>query len=215
MVGARFGSAPQPARSTASAGASRIAISAGRNCIRLQRAAKGAAEALALAQPVDSLAAVASDELLALPDMLASPEDNRSMYYAVLANFILVVHLVFIMFVLAGGFLVLWNKRWLLLHLPALVWGAWSEFTAAICPLTPLEQGLLARAGKTGYSGGFIDHYLIPIIYPAALTPQIQVVLGIIVLAANAIVYIIVWRRWRNAKQVSLRQPEFRWKQGK
>ncbi len=85
-------------------------------------------------------------------------------------------------------------------HLPAVAWVAWVEFSGATCPLTPLENALRARAGDAGYTGGFVEHYLIPVIYPAGLTPSIQVALGVAVIALNAVVYAIVARRrWRAA----------------
>ena len=105
------------------------------------------------------------------------------------ADAVVTFHLLFIIFVLLGGLLIL---RWpwtALLHLPAMTWGAAVEFLHLYCPLTPLENALRSRAGDQGYDGGFIEHYLIPLIYPAGLTPQIQLWLGGIVLLINASVY--------------------------
>ena len=79
--------------------------------------------------------------------------------------------------------------------MPAIAWVAWIEFTGTLCPLTPLENALRARAGDAGYAGGFIEHYLIPIIYPAGLTPGIQVALGVAVVVLNALAYWAIWRR--------------------
>jgi len=116
------------------------------------------------------------------------------MRYRVAADALVVLHFTFIAFVIGGGLLVLW-KRWVAwLHVPALAWGAWTEFTSAICPLTPWEQALRSRAGVAGYRGGFIEHYMIPMIYPAGLTPSLQVGLGAGVLAINALIYALVWR---------------------
>jgi len=112
-----------------------------------------------------------------------------------LADATVAFHLVFIAFVVVGGFLVL-RRPWVAwLHLPAVAWVAWLELTGAICPLTPLENTLRTRAGEAGYAGGFIDHYLIPIIYPPGLTSQTQTLLGIAVIVLNAIVYLRAWRR--------------------
>ena len=122
------------------------------------------------------------------------------MRYRVMADVLLVVHLAFIVFVIGGGLLVLWKKWIALLHVPALGWGAFSEFTGAICPLTPWEQALLVRSGEAGYRGDFIEHYLVPTIYPAALTPSLQIVFGFAVLAINAAVYAFVWRRERRRR---------------
>ncbi|WP_122864342.1 DUF2784 domain-containing protein [Pseudomonas viridiflava] len=111
------------------------------------------------------------------------------MIFRLAADAVVTFHLLFILFVLLGGLLVL---RWpwaALLHLPAMTWGAAVEFLHLYCPLTPLENALRSRAGDQGYDGGFIEHYLIPLIYPVGLTPQIQLWLGGIVLLINASVY--------------------------
>ncbi len=117
------------------------------------------------------------------------------MAYRLLADATVALHAAFIVFVVGGGFLVWRDARWALLHLPAVAWVAWLEFTGAICPLTPLENALRARAGDEGYAGGFIDHYLVPVIYPAGLTPGIQVALGAALVVGNAWLY---WRAWRR-----------------
>jgi hypothetical protein len=111
------------------------------------------------------------------------------MAYRWLADATVALHFAFIAFVVLGAFLVARNVGWAWLHLPAVAWVAWLEFTGAICPLTPLENMLRTRAGEAGYSGGFIDHYVLPIIYPAGLTPEIQIMLGVAVVVLNAIVY--------------------------
>jgi Protein of Unknown function (DUF2784) len=113
----------------------------------------------------------------------------------VLADAVVVFHLAFIAFVLVGGLLVITWRRVAWLHLPAVAWAAYAEFTSTICPLTPLENALRVRAGQAGYEGGFVEHYLIPIIYPAALTPSAQGVLGAVVIAVNLVFYAIAWRR--------------------
>lgn len=117
------------------------------------------------------------------------------MAYRWLADAVVALHFAFIVFVVAGGFLALRNVRWAFAHVPAVAWVAWIEFTGAICPLTPLENVLRERAGQGGYAGGFIDRYLVPIVYPAGLTPQVQVGLGVAVVALNAFLYWRVWRR--------------------
>jgi hypothetical protein len=117
------------------------------------------------------------------------------MGYRLLADATVAFHFAFIAFVVLGGLFVL-RKRWIAwLHLPAVAWVVYLELAGAICPLTPLENALRARAGEAGYEGGFIEHYLMAIIYPAGLTPQVQVVLGVAVLALNAVVYAVAWRR--------------------
>lgn len=115
------------------------------------------------------------------------------------ADAVLLLHGIFILFVVAGGLLAL---RWppaAALHLPCAAWGAYIEFSGGICPLTPLEQRLRAAAGEAGYSGGFIEHYLLPLIYPAGLTPTVQLMLGSAVIVINVAVYALVLRRRRAA----------------
>lgn len=111
------------------------------------------------------------------------------MIHSLLADLTVLVHGAFVVFVVLGGVLVLWNLRWAWVHLPAAVWGAWVEFAGKICPLTPLENHLRSLAGEDGYPGGFIEHYVIPLMYPVGLTRDTQFVLGLIVVAINLIVY--------------------------
>lgn len=111
------------------------------------------------------------------------------MLYSLAANAIALVHLAFIIFVVAGGLLVL---RWPMLaciHLPAAAWGALIEFAGWYCPLTTWENQLLRRAGREGYSNGFIEHYLFALIYPEGLTRSMQIAIGIFVLVVNVAVY--------------------------
>ena len=120
------------------------------------------------------------------------------MIYRVLADLILVVHFAFVLFVVLGGLLVL---RWPLvawLHIPAAIWGVLIEYTGWICPLTPLENSFRLKGGEAGYSGGFIQHYIQPILYPAGLTRSTQLVLGSLVLILNLAAYGIVFARTRN-----------------
>jgi len=116
----------------------------------------------------------------------------------VLADAVVVVHLAFIVFVVGGGAAVIAWPRVAWLHLPAVAWAAYVEFTSTICPLTPLENGMRASAGDAGYQGGFVEHYVLPIIYPPGLTPHVQTILGIIVIAVNVFFYGIAWRRARR-----------------
>lgn len=117
----------------------------------------------------------------------------------VAADLVVLLHFGFIMFVLAGGLLVLRHPRLAWLHLPAVAWGAGIELSGGICPLTPLENALRRAAGEAGYAGGFIEHYLLPLIYPAGLTREVQIALGLFVLLANVLVYgIAALRRGRR-----------------
>ena len=116
-----------------------------------------------------------------------------------LADAIVAVHGLFVLFVAVGGLLVLrWpNIAWL--HIPAAVWGAFIELTGRICPLTPLEIRLREQAGEAGYQGDFIAHYVLPVLYPTGLTYRVQLALGATVIVANIVIYAIVWRRRRSA----------------
>ena len=111
------------------------------------------------------------------------------MLYRFAADAVLVFHLTFIVFALLGGLLAL-RRRWVpWLHVPAALWGFFVEATGRICPLTPLENTLRQQAGQSGFSGGFVEHYLIPLIYPAGLTRDIQWLLAGVVVAVNVAVY--------------------------
>jgi hypothetical protein len=120
------------------------------------------------------------------------------MLYQAGADAVVLIHFGFILFVLLGGFLA-WKWPWMpWLHLPAVLWGALIEFRGGICPLTPLENRLRQAAGEDGYPGSFIERYLLPVIYPAELTRELQVLLGLLVLAVNFAVYGILWIRQKN-----------------
>lgn len=112
-----------------------------------------------------------------------------------LADTVLVLHLCFILFVVLGGLLALKWPRVAWVHLPAAAWGALVEITGWVCPLTPWENAFRRAAGRAAYDTSFVEHYLAPLIYPASLTRDMQIVLGVIVLAINVGVYGVVWRR--------------------
>jgi hypothetical protein len=122
------------------------------------------------------------------------------MLYRLLADFVVVVHLLFVVFVVAGGLLVLRWPRVAWVHIPAAVWGTLIEFAGWICPLTPLENRLRRLGGEAGYAGGFVEEYLLAILYPSGLTRTHQVVLGVLVLVLNLAVYAYVRRRQRQAR---------------
>jgi len=115
-----------------------------------------------------------------------------------LADVVVLLHAGFVLFVVLGGLLVLRWPRTAWLHVPAAVWGTWIEFAGWICPLTPLENRLRARAGESGYATSFVEHYVVPVLYPAALTRELQWILGGLVVAINALVYLVVLRRARR-----------------
>jgi len=120
------------------------------------------------------------------------------MLYRLLADAILLFHLLFILFALFGGLFILWRKWIVFVHLPTAAWATLVGFTGWICPLTPLEKSFREVAGDLGYSGGFIEHYIIPIIYPAALGMDMHMVLGYIALAINLVIYALVIYRYRR-----------------
>ena len=114
------------------------------------------------------------------------------MIYSFLAVVLVLVHLAFIVYVLFGALLILKWPRTFWLHLPTCLWGMTVEFTGWICPLTPLEIELRLLAREQGYSGSFIIHYMLPILYPVGLTREIQWILGGIVILINLIIYTLV-----------------------
>jgi len=115
-----------------------------------------------------------------------------------MADLVVAVHFLFVLFVVLGGLLVLRWPRVAYLHIPAAAWGVAIEFAGWVCPLTPLENSLRRQAGGTGYSGGFIEHYILPILYPSALTREVQLLLGLLVIVVNLTVYAIVFRRGKR-----------------
>jgi hypothetical protein len=111
------------------------------------------------------------------------------MKWSLLADGVVVIHFAFTAFVIFGGFLT-WQWRWMrFAHLPALAWGVWVEVSATICPLTPLENHLRHLAGESGYSGGFLAHYLVAVLYPPGLTWRIQWLLAAVLIALNLVAY--------------------------
>ena len=115
--------------------------------------------------------------------------------YAIGAGLVVLVHFLFVLFVAAGALLSLKWRRAMWWHLPAVVWAAYIEFSGGICPLTPLENEFRARAGLDDYSGDFIARYLFPVLYPEGLTRQAQIIIGLVVVAANLGLYAFVHAR--------------------
>jgi hypothetical protein len=117
------------------------------------------------------------------------------MSYRLLADAVLLLHLGFIVFAVFGALLAWRWPRVLWFHPLAVLWAAGIEFAGGICPLTPLENRLRIAAGESGYAGGFIEHYLLALIYPDGLTRGHQLVLGALVLLLNLAIYLAWWRR--------------------
>ena len=111
------------------------------------------------------------------------------------------IHLGFIVFVIVGGVMAL-KWAWLMfLHIPAATWGVLVVINGWICPLTPWENRLRNLAGQEGYSVGFIEHYIIPLIYPPGLSREMQITMGLLVLVFNLCIYcFIVYRLMRKDK---------------
>ena len=120
------------------------------------------------------------------------------MWYRLLADVVVILHLGFVLFVLFGGLLTLRWPRMVWLHVPAAAWGAAVEYGGWICPLTPLEQWLRLEGGELGYRSDFIEQYVLPVLYPAGLTHNLQLVLGTLVVLINLAIYGWLLRRACN-----------------
>ncbi|ANF23841.1 DUF2784 domain-containing protein [Stutzerimonas stutzeri] len=125
------------------------------------------------------------------------------MLYRIGADAVLMLHLGFILFVLLGGLLVAWKRGFLLLHLPAMAWGIFVELSGRPCPLTHWENLLRRLAGNAGYEAGFVEHYLLPLIYPAWLSVPVQYLLAAVVIVVNLLIYGgLLWQnRHRHAAE--------------
>jgi hypothetical protein len=121
------------------------------------------------------------------------------MFYRAAADAVLIAHVAFVLFVVLGGLLVLRWPRLTWLHVPVVAWATFVEFSGWICPLTPLEISLRRSAGEAGYTGDFIEHYVVSILYPDGLTREMQVILGAVVVVVNAVIYIVALRRRRTS----------------
>tara|TARA_B100000029_G_scaffold66514_1_gene59437 strand:- start:21 stop:389 length:369 start_codon:yes stop_codon:yes gene_type:complete len=108
------------------------------------------------------------------------------------ADIILIIHFLFILFVIFGALLLFVEKKIVFIHIPAIIWGSYIELTHSICPLTYLENWLLQKANLTTYSEGFIQNYLVPIVYPTNLTKDIQIYLGIGLIVINIVIYAFI-----------------------
>ena len=121
--------------------------------------------------------------------------------YLLLADLIVVLHLLFIVFAVLGGLLLLGWPRLIWLHIPVVLWAALTEFLGLICPLTPLEIWLRQQAGADAYQGGFISQYLVPLIYPPGLSPGTQWLLGGGLIMFNILIYVWLFVRKRKSKR--------------
>lgn len=124
------------------------------------------------------------------------------MIYGLAADLVALLHLAFVLFVVLGGLLLARWPRLVWLHVPAVIWGVLIELAGWICPLTPLEIQLRSWAGESGYRGGFIEHYLLPLLYPSGLTRSVQIVLGIGAAVLNLVIYAWLFARWRDRRDL-------------
>ena len=125
-----------------------------------------------------------------------------------LADLIVLIHFAFVLFVIFGGLVALRWPKAAYVHLPIAVYGALIELVGWICPLTPLEKRLRESAGLEGYQGGFVEHYILPVLYPSGLTRNIQVALGGLVIVLNLAVYALVLRSSRIASAAARRRND-------
>jgi hypothetical protein len=112
--------------------------------------------------------------------------------YEIAADLILIIHFTFVLFVVFGALLIFVSIKIIFIHIPAVIWGSYIELTNSICPLTYLENWFLHKANLTTYSEGFIQNYLVPIVYPMNLTKDLQIYLGIALIVLNIIVYVLI-----------------------
>ena len=125
------------------------------------------------------------------------------MIYRALADFVLLLHMAFVLFAALGGVLAFKWRRVAWFHIPAALWAALIEFVGWECPLTPLENWLRRQGGEAGYQTGFIERYLLPLIYPAPFPRSMHVVLGLLVMSVNLAIY---WRLWRRSASTGHRR---------
>ena len=118
--------------------------------------------------------------------------------YEIVANLTLIIHFAFILFVIFGALLFFITTKIIFIHIPAFIWGSYIELTNSICPLTYLENWLLHKANLTTYSEGFIQNYLVPIVYPINLTKDLQIFLGIGLIVTNIVIYAFIFGKLKK-----------------
>ena len=118
--------------------------------------------------------------------------------YELAAELTLIIHFTFILFVIFGALLFFVATKIIFIHFPALIWGSYIELTNSICPLTYLENWFLHKANLTTYSEGFIQNYLVPIVYPVSLTKDLQIYLGIALIVINIVFYAFIFNKLKK-----------------
>ena len=118
--------------------------------------------------------------------------------YEIAADLILIIHFTFVLFVVFGALLIFASIKIIFIHIPAVIWGSYIELTNSICPLTYLENWFLHKANLTTYSEGFIQNYLVPIVYPVSLTKDLQIYLGIALIVINIVFYAFIFNKLKK-----------------
>jgi len=132
------------------------------------------------------------------------------MYHSFLADIVVLLHFIYVIFVIIGGVLCIWWRKIIWLHIPAALWAAFISFAGWICPLTYLESWFRLKGGYSGYSEGFIFKYVVPVLYPSGLTHLHQIVLGLIVILLNLVIYGFVFRLfgwWLSKRKIKVKMP--------
>ena len=118
--------------------------------------------------------------------------------YELAANLTLIIHFAFILFVIFGSLFFFITTKIIFIHIPAFIWGSYIELTNSICPLTYLENWFLHKANLTTYSEGFIQNYLVPIVYPVSLTKDLQIYIGIALIVINIVIYAFIFSKLKK-----------------
>ena len=122
------------------------------------------------------------------------PKSTTAKFAAIAANFVLVFHTLFAGYAVLGAPLVLYDLRFLITHVPVVLWSSMVNLANWTCPLTPLEQNLRRLAGQQAFQGGWIQHYLEPVVRPLGMPRRMELIAGFSVLLWNLIVYLLLWR---------------------
>jgi len=113
-------------------------------------------------------------------------------FYKALATLVLIVHILFILWVVLGALLTRSRPVLQVLHIASLMWGVLTELFVR-CPLTLVENWLEQRAGIQPYQGGFLLHYLDKLVYPE-LPASVLTAAAVVVCLFNLAYYARVMR---------------------
>ena len=115
------------------------------------------------------------------------------------ANCVLIFHAAVALFAVLGAPLILIDPRIAIIHLPIVAWSSIVNLAHWTCPLTPLEQRLRLLAGQSSFQGGWIQHYVDPIVKPLGMPRKLELVAGVSVVVWNAVLYGVVWLAYDGA----------------